>query len=349
MAKLMIISIFFLLTGCSSIWLGKSYISKQRIELDIARLRSEQLTSLSLQENKIKNELGSIISGKVAQMQKVANSLYSADIAFGFYKESTRLDNIIHNRVLESSAAIGLAPTLEAIKEENTRLKVELDENLTSIEQLRATHEAKLKENSELVAATKLHEIKVAELEKEKIEIKDKFTEQINARQEELNGVNNKLLAKEKENGESKKYIEANKRLLMSAAGILAVAALAGCIFSPVFKAELGYFAGIMGAVTIAIPFIQPLHIIIGLVIVIIYVIFKIERKSAISLKTNNNLINTIDEVRTHEPEVYEKSIKTRLKDWNSKYKKIKGQIIKVKDEAVEKYIEGKLIEKEKI
>jgi len=344
-----LVFIILLLSGCESVWLGKSYVRKDRVVASISELKAQQANVLDAKEREIKSELNLVINGKMAQIQRAANSLYSADIAFGFYKEPTRLDNIIHNRVLESSAALGVGPTLEAIKEENMRLKIELDENLTSIEQLRTTHEAKIKENSALVELTKKHELAVIALEKEKVKIKDEFTAQIDKKQEELNRINDQLLVSERKSSDERKIFEKNKKIIASITSILAIACIVGSFYSPIGKDKLAMGAGLFGLISIGIMLVAPIHVAIFFGIVsLVGGIWAIKHFGLLD-RTNSNLIGFIQHKRDSDPELYENKFKEDLAEWNSKYKKVKGKIEKVKDAAVEKYIEGKLIEKEKI
>jgi CHASE3 domain sensor protein len=233
-------------------------------------------------------------------------------------------------------SALGVSPTLEAIKEENDRLAKELDEKLTSIEQLKQDHVLKIKENESLSLKTKEKEMEVKRLQEEKNAIERAKNDDIQKIQDKLNEKNNLIIEKEKENSKTKQYIEANKRLIMSICGLISLGALAGAIFSPLFKKEFGILSVITGGVAVAIPFIEPLHVGIVALLVLMYVFYKMERKSAISLKTNENLVNAIQDIKDKAPSLYKKRIKPTISEWNKKYK---GEE-KVDDEGVKSNID---------
>jgi len=80
-------------------------------------------------------------------------------------------------------------------------------------------------------------------------------------KQDELNAANNVIIAKEKENAESRKYIEANKLRISIASGFLAVACVAGAFFSPIFKDKLALGAALFGAISVGVCFLEPWHV----------------------------------------------------------------------------------------
>jgi hypothetical protein len=68
------------------------------------------------------------------------------------------------------------------------------------------------------------------------------------------------------------------------------------------------------------------------------------ERKGAVSLKTNENLINAIQTIKENKPDLYKKELKPELLEWNTKYKGSE----KIEDEQVSKNIESILKEYER-
>jgi membrane protein implicated in regulation of membrane protease activity len=325
------------LTGCVSSLDRLGYIPKGNLEKEISELRVANENDLRVKQAELKTALERVISGKNEQIQRGANAAYSANYAFKFYEKPARLDIIINTRVQEFMAAMGVPPTLEAIKEENDRLARELDETLTSIEELRATSEAKIKENEQLVSATQAFERKVAQLEEEKIKIEREGLEKLIVKQEELNDANNIIIAKEKENAESRKYIEANKLRISIASGLLAVACVAGAFFSPIFKDKLALGAGLFGAISVGIIFLEPWHVSLAFALIFIVGLTWFLRKHFISHKTNENLINAIQSIKDKGGNIYETHIKPELSEWNTKYLK-SGD--KIKDKTVTGHID---------
>jgi hypothetical protein len=330
--------LFFLFgfSGCSTIAERAGYIEKAKLEQTIAQLTQEREVALNNKESEIKAELNRVISSKDSQLQSASNSLYATSLVKPYFKDETRPLVILFNRIDEAKAALGVGPTIEAMRAEQERLVRELDETLTSMEELKGAHDAKVKENESLVAQTLEKEAAVKRLEEEKEVIERAANEEIQKIQGELNDKNNELIAKERENSKITQYIEANKRLIMSVCGLVALGSLAGAIFSPLFKKELGIFAGVTGAIAISVPFVQPLHIGIVFALVLIYVFVKIERKGAVSLKTNENLINAIQSIKENKPDLYDAEIKPELTEWNKTYRGDE----KIEDKVVTKHID---------
>lgn len=325
------------LTGCVSSLDRLGYIPKSNLEKEISVLRASNIEAVKNKEAELKSALGEVIAGKDNQISRAADSLYGATLVKPYFEEESRPLLIIYARVEEAKAALGVGPTLRGMQEEQARLIKELDETLTSLEQLKQTSEAKIKENEELVAVTKQFEDKVARLEQEKIVIEREGLEKLISKQDELNAANNVIIEKEKENAESRKYIEANKLRISIAAGLIAVACVAGAFFSPIFKDKLALGAGLFGAISIGVIFIEPWHVILFFSVSFLVVGAWFLRKHFISNKTNENLINAIQSIKDKSGDLYEKHIKPELSEWNTKYLK-SGE--KIEDEAVVKHVD---------
>ena len=328
---------FALLTGGCQSFLDKAgYVKRDAVQEEINKIQAINKIALEKKEAEIKGSINDVILNKDNQLQSAANSVWAADNAFKFYQSPARLDIIINNRIKEALASLGLGPTLEAVNQENIRLTRELDEKLTSLEDLKKTNEEIIKKNAELVAATKEKEELVKKIEAEKIEMQRAGNERLFDKQQELNTLNNKLIDQEKANAQDKKYIESNKRLIIITLGICSIIGLFVAIYLPVFRKESGYFAAITGGIALGVPFIQPLHINIILLCGLAYVAFLIIKKHNTSHKTNENLVNALQDVKDDKPELYNQ-LKPILSEWNTKYSK-NGK--KVEDPTVIKHIE---------
>jgi len=328
---------FALLTGGCQSFLDKAgYVKRDAVQEEINKIQAINKIALEKKEVEIKGSINDVNLNKDNQLQSAANSVWAADNAFKFYQSPARLDIIINNRIKEALASLGLGPTLEAVNQENIRLTRELDEKLTSLEDLKKTNEEIIKKNAELVAATKEKEELVKKIEAEKIEMQRAGNERLFDKQQELNTLSNKLIDQEKANAQDKKYIESNKRLIIITLGICSIVGLFVAIYLPVFRKESGYFAAITGGIALGVPFIQPLHINIILLCGLAYVAFLIIKKHNTSHKTNENLVNALQDVKDDKPELYNQ-LKPILSEWNTKYSK-NGK--KVEDPTVTKHIE---------
>jgi membrane protein implicated in regulation of membrane protease activity len=325
------------LTGCVSSLDRLGYTPKSNLEREIATLRANNVEAIKVKEAELKVALGEVIAGKDAQISRASDSLYGATLVRPYFKEETRPLLIVYARIEEAKAALGVGPTLKGMQEEQARLFKELDETLTTLDQLRVTSEAKIKENEQLVSATQAFERKVAQLEEEKIKIEREGLEKLIVKQDELNAANNVIIAKEKENAESRKYIEANKLRISIASGLLAVACVAGAFFSPIFKDKLALGAGLFGAISVGILFIEPWHVACAFGLIFLVALTWFLRKHFISHKTNENLINAIQSIKDKGGNIYETHIKPELSEWNTKYLK-SGD--KIEDKTVTGHID---------
>lgn len=341
-AIIILLSVFF--AGCASSLDRFGYIPKTNLEKEISALRVSTQEDLKKKELELRAALGGVIEKKDAQIASASDSLYGATLVRPYFKEDSRPLVIVYSRIEEAKAALGVGPTLKGMQEEQARLLRELDETLTSLAQLKATSEAKTKENGALVEATKQFEAKVVQLEQEKIKSEREGLEKIVSKQDELNAANNVIIGKEKENAESRKYIEANKLRISISCGFLAVACVAGAFFSPIFKDKLALGAGLFGVISISVIFLEPWHVALAFGLILVAAGAWILRKTSVGQKTNENLINAIQSIKEKSGDLYEKHIKPELVEWNTKYLKT-GE--KVKDEAVAKNIESILIDYE--
>jgi hypothetical protein len=345
MNKALLFLPLLILTGCQTTFDKVGYVRKDKLEEQIEFIKAENAKALANKEVEIKSSLKEVIEGKNAQIQKASNSLYGASLTRPYFKDEPRPLLIIFNRVDEAKSALGVGPTLEAMHLEQERLIKELDETLTSIEELKTTHAAEIKKNEQLVIETQSHLLRVTELEKEKERIKQDGLDKLLNKQEELNKLNDQLLAKEKLNAEYKKYIEKNKRDMMIALGACSLIGLIVAIYIPLFRKKAGYFAAITGGAAICIPFIQQSHINIGLGLGVLYIAYLVIKDQLVSHKTNENLINAVQEIKDLKPNLYKDEIKPLLDEWNKKYL---SDGTKVDDKAVVKHIDEILRDYEK-
>ena len=332
-------------TGCeSNVFNG--YVSKGKAEMAIQELREEHQKSMTKQITFISEKKDEVIEGKSNQMQAAANSLYAADNAFTFYEMPDRLDLIINTRVKEGFAAIQMAPTAEFIKEENGRLKRELDETATSLSDLRKTHQDKVTENSLLVEATKVYQNELMLLAERRDEMRDEFITEREALQNNLNQANDKIISFERERADSREaIIERNKKITW-VCGIISLLCLAAAIWSPLFKDKFAMLSGVSGAIALGIWYIEPWHVAIFAGVCILSLVGWLLYKYNISRKTSVALVNKIQDDKDKDPEKFKSVDAPALQEWSTKVKvKRDGSIHKVPDKQITKEINEILVE----
>lgn len=345
MKKVLLVSILvFLLTGCNYVATKSGYQKVEVAKEQVEKIKAEAATALSQKENEIKSQYATIVTNQGKQLQSAANSLYGATLIRPYFTEETRPLILVYNRIDEAKAAIGLSPTLEAMKIEQERLLVELDETKTSLEQLKRSHEEKVKENEVLVKETELSKEQLAVLEREKEKIRAEYDEKIKIEQGLVIKLQENLMDAGEENKRKQEYIEKNKRLAMSVLGILSIASLIIGVYLPLFKKQAFTISGITGAGAILITFLQPIHFTILFTLGILIGLGFLFKKVGIVSQSSANAFNAIQEFKEKEPEKY-KALKPILEEYNKKY----AGDEKVEDRAVTGYIKEVLKDYEKI
>lgn len=343
---LLVSSFFF--SGCKTSLsdLLPTYKSKSATELQIEDLKKAHEIELKEKSEEISRQKDEIISSKDNQMQEAANSMFAADNAFSFYREPERLDIIINNRVNEGVAAIGLGPTPEAVKEENKRLKEELDETVTSLDDLKKNHDAKVSENSLLVAQTESLKKELLNLENERKKQETEFRRKLDEKQDELNKLNNKIINLENERANDRQAIIDFKKKVSTACGIIGLVCLGAAIWSPFYKEKFGICAGIASFIAIGIWYLQMWHVVAVGGVMFLGLLLWVLRKHFVAAKINTALVNKIQDDKEADPDKFKTEHKDSLEEWTTKYTKGKdGSIQKIPDKSVIEGIDKILME----
>lgn len=335
---------FLTLTGCSTVQglLYKEYTKKSEAEKQISDLKEKHRAEIDVKVKEVQTGLEKTIEAQDNQLQAGANKLYGANEAFKFYTSPTRLDLIINNRVTEAQAALGKQPTYQAIKEENQRLKDELDEKKTSLEDLKKKHTEVLAENTALSEKTNQIKKEVEAAKAEWLKAEQKYISDSSALQSKLNSANDKIINLEKQRADNQASVERMKTKLMIGCGIAAALCILATIYSPVGKGSLAIASAVFGSAAASIPYIEGWMILVGAIAIIAIVTLIFLYNHYVADKTTDNLINHIQDLKEdpNVPEDLKNHIKKSLAKWNSKY--VDGKIT-AEDESVEKYIKSKL------
>jgi len=332
-----------MMSGC---WVTIPYERKSEVEKQLTELRIEHQAELTQTIKNISAQKHVVITNREKQLQSVVNSLYGADMAFSYYLTPDRIDLIINNRVNEAMAAAGFTPTYDAVVLEKKRLKDELDETKTSMEQLQKNHDKVVEENKLIAQESEAEKAKIAELESIASKKETEWQSKLDDKQDELNNVNNDIIVAEKKRGDNQASIERLKMKLMWACGIAAVLCIAGSIYSPIEKSTLTMLAAIFGGVTVAIPFIEGWMVLVAGLVGVAIAVVKFLYTQNIATKTSKNLIGAIQEEKVKNPENFKSSLKPILQSWNTNYvKDASGMIVTKTDKEVENFISGVLMD----
>lgn len=345
MKKIILISCLLFLTSCNYVASRTGYQSVEKAKQELAQMEEAGRKAVEAKEAEIKNKLEEVIKKQVAQIQQAANNLYGASLTRPLYEQETRVLLITFNRIDEAKSALGVGPTLEAMKQEQERLVKELDEKQTSLADLKKAHEKIVYANEKLVEETKTSKELITALENEKTKIEKDTKDAIIAKGKDLSALQEKLTNAETINKEQLAYIEKNKRLAMSVLGVISIAGLFIGLYLPLFKKQAFTFSAITGAGGVAVIFVTPLHFAIVFSIAILIGLYFLFRKVRIVSQSAANVINGVQEFKENHAEKYE-SLRPILEEYNKTYTK-DGK--KVEDVATTGYIKEVLRDYEKI
>lgn len=335
----------FLFGGCQAVADKAGYVPKTKMEQRIAALEQKQAEQVSVAVAKVEKAKDDYLASVLSNFQYTSDWLYGARLGVALLPVKDRLFTVIDYR-LKTAASYAPTPSREALATMNDTLKTELDETKTSIKDLEIKYNAKVEEAKKATDAQIQKQNEVVEKESELKDLKEKHRIDIGKLKDEAIITANKQTqdAIAANDEKHQKAIEANKRIIMATCGVLALAALACAIWLPVLKKEAGQFAAITGGVALMVPFLQPIHLNIIYALGLAYVAFRIIRRHMLTEKTNNNLINTIQDVKDTKPDVY-KEIQPILAERNTVY--VKGNE-KKEDTAVVNHIDAVLREYER-
>jgi hypothetical protein len=259
------------------------------------------------------------------------------------FEQKDRLWDITSNR-LNAAASFAPTPSREALIEQVKTLKEELDETRVSKEDLDARYDTVRQEADAAIALQEQSSLE-AEAARQEIIRKDlEWEKKIRMKGEELIEVQKIVQAASDTDKAQADWQRSQVRWIMGVTGVLALGALAGVIFVPVLKKEFGMFAAILGGITIALPFLTPVHIAIVFGLCLLIGLGLIARKFFISDKAQKAVYRGIQEWKEESPDLFKTELAPKLENWTGKYDK-NGKVIQ--DSAIRSHIDSVLMEVE--
>jgi hypothetical protein len=349
--KVILVCAGLVLTSSCSILQGldpthRYYVEKTLVTKQIADLNAQHASDIQAATTKVSTDKDAVIGSLEKQLQSIANSLYGANTGFKFYEKPGRVDLIINNRVTEAQAADGKQPTAEAMLAENKRLSDEMDEQKTTIAQLTKTHQGDVAAAAKLAEEAAKAKTDLDTAKQQVTQVEQTYIAKITPLQTKLNDTNDKLISAEQAKLNQQAETEKLKKQLMLWCGIGALLFLVGAVYSPVGKEGLAILAGVCAGAAVAIPFITGTIILVSALLIFLVLVVYFLRKHHIAEKTTTNLVNGIEDAKTALGD--KASVLTNiLKSWNAKYTKtsfIGGNVVTKADDAVEAYIQKKLM-----
>jgi hypothetical protein len=313
--------------SCQS-WATKNgYKHQTEVTQELEKLKAEAKIETEKKENAVSEAKDKIIKSKDDQIKEAGNSLYAADQVFETIPNPDRDEVVTNNYVNEGWAALGRPiPSYEKLVEINQQIKEKLDETRTSMEELQRDHQNTLKEKEKVADAAKKATDNLVLKEKELAEYKEKSNADILAKTGDLAKANEKIAQLEAEKANDREAIQKAKLKASSILGVISLAALAGAIWSPLWKDKFALLAAILAGMAVAVWYIQPwmIGVFVGLCLIVLAVL--LVRKANKTEKVADALILANQDLKDSDPEAWKKQrslIDERLKSYIKKDGKI--------------------------
>jgi len=351
MKYLFVLLVLISVSGCSTIssWrdsaaLKAGYVQKSKLDIELTNLRAKMNKKIDDEKAEISKTKDDIIVGERAKEKKAANGFYGANLTFLTIPKPNRTDLITNNFVTEGWAALdNLMPDYQTMLDINTRLKKELDETQTSLEQLKQTHDKVLVENKQLVDKVKLEQDKLDQLSVDIQNIKTEYNNKISVKQEQITSNDQKIISLEHERADDAKATHAMKEKITMILGGFALAALAGAIWSPVLKTKFGILSAILGFASVAVWYITALMIWIVFGVALCILIGWVVYEHSLEVKSASATYAGLEDIKKSNPDLWDK-IAPVMADWQSKYVVKDGAITTVPDSSISKHIDNTLM-----
>lgn len=298
---------------------SKGYVKIEHLNAQVAALESKYKTDLveyAKQTNIARDEL---IAHDSNIFKKIATELYVANTAYTYYKIPNRIDLVINTHVKSAISYIPVKPDVDVVLQANEELKRELDEKLTSIEELKKKNEDAIligkKEREDRIAA----EVKVLDADKKQKEMEATYNAERLKLEKTITTEQEKLLIEQNKVIDNQNFINKQKAYMMGVLGFLSLVALAGAIFSPVYKGKCGLFSAACGLGVVGLLYLEAWMVFSLIGVIAVIAIYKMSSEHKTSMNTNENIINAVQDYKTTHSESYEK-LKPILTEWNTKY-----------------------------
>lgn len=346
-----IAGLIFAVVGCNLLpeRINKKDAQIAAKEKEIATLKVDFDKKLDGKVTEIQTANAELLKAIKLQIVGASNAFYTQQMLFNTIITPTRTDILFHNYGDEGWAALGHSmPDYDTMLKINDRLKNELDETKTSLADLQKNHEAVMTQNQKLVDNSKILSDKITSLQHEIEGLKSDYSTLVLAKQADLVKLSQEKVALEQQRADDAAAIHAAKMKFSLILGAIALAALAGSIWSPIWKDKCALMAGICGAAAVGIwyitPFIVGIFCAVSGVALVAWAFYKFH----IADKTNNAYINFEHELETKNPALYN-LVKNDLDAWKTKYIKDKsGNVTTVPDKTITTLVDDKLIATDK-
>lgn len=313
-----------LLTACGT--LGDLTITKRSaIDREIATARAETQSHLTALNDQQVALLHQSVAAHEAREQGAADYLFKGLVTSASLKTPTRHEMVMGQSIEQT--ATQLPPATAAAQAKALQdLKTELDETRISADTLRAQYESELgKARAEGAVKEKaLTDLgaSLKRVDEERITVLAKATKteaDLSDKRAALDAV--ALAAKTKE-AEDAKSLQAIKLRFSAITGALTLLCIAGAIYSPVFKRQLGIGAVALSVVTAAIWYVQPWMVGVAIGVTLVGLAAWMVKNHYIESKTASNVYHALQSIKDTAGDDYDRVVKPKLAEWMTTYTK---------------------------
>jgi hypothetical protein len=334
-----------LLAGCVNP-LTNLFVSKKAKESEIADLKKNYEKQIEIKTSQVSSAKDEVIASKDKQIVAGSNAFYAADLTFKTIKTPARTDIVTNNYVNEGWTALGKkTPDAETMIRINERLKNELDETKTSLNDLQNAHVAMITESQRLADNAIKFEIQLKAAEEETRKVKESYLKNIQQKQDELINLGDKIIFLEKERADNRAAIQATKEKLSMIAGAIALACLAGAIWSPVFKTQFATFGGVAAVASIGILYIQGWMILTFVGVIGIGLVLYAAYKHHNEEKLSDALVLGLQDIKNTSKDTWQSTVRPFIEERLKKYVSTSNGVKTVANKSLESQIDKKLIE----
>lgn len=288
--KIAIISSLCLLVfGCQSVSnkafskLGYEKIDQANQQIEAVKAdAANQIAANNVKIETEKNDISTIDSDKA---QSASNYLFNAEFALTTLPTPLNRTDLVVDTNIKSAAAFLPPPTTDAIQNALTEVKKELDIQLTTNADLAARLQSAQTQAQILNAQTQSAQTAIDALKIANTNIVNTTNDKVNSIQAAKDATTKNLLSTQQQALDNAKDVEAMKLKIMWITGIIALACIAGSIWSPIFKTQLIEGAALFGFITLCIPYITPLILGIAgsIILILILITIGLQHKTAVN------------------------------------------------------------------
>lgn len=277
LSTVILVALCAVLAGCSTVSHTLLNVAGlQTIDSANAKIAAVQAQeAIKFADFEAKKEAQRKIEADVAhqQLQEASDHVYLALITYQLDPSPSNFESLM-NAEDQAAATTLLPPRASTFATGITRMKAILADKDKQTQAMAAEVKVAQSKADQLASQKAAAEQQIVSIKQQEDQLKQADTQQIAQIQQAKDVATKQVLAKNEEIINNKAFTDDLKKKLTIGAGVLAVLAIAGAIFSPLLKRQFIEFAAVLGFVAVAIPYVTPqivgIIFVIGLVAVLI-------------------------------------------------------------------------------